>query len=116
MCGEIEASGPPGVGTAEKLGLELPGEEPNGRDGQRQEAGLGATCTRPLGGKGACDQERGDRDQSGYRQPADDAELPVLRAEQRAEARQRDQRAGVGDDFGRRDRTPTLPSPASGGG
>ena len=88
-----------GVGPAENLGLQLTGEEPNGRDGQRQEAGLGATGACPLAGKGACDQEGGDRDQSRYRQPADDAELPVLRAEQGTQAGKRHQRASVGDDF-----------------
>src|SRR5205823_2815203 len=108
-----------GVGPAENLGLQLPGEEANGRDGQREEAGLRATRTCPLGGKGASDQEGGDRDQSRYRQPADDAELPVLRAEQGTEASQCHKGARVRDDLGGGNRAidaPTLPSPASGRG
>src|SRR5207248_2547305 len=98
-----------GVGPAENLSLQLPGEEPNGRDPQRQKAGLRATGACALAGKGACDQEGGDRDQSRYRQPADDAELPVLRAEQGTEASQGHKGARIRDDLGGGKGTPTLP-------
>jgi hypothetical protein len=103
-----------GVGTAEQFGLQLPREEPDGCDRQCDETGLRATRARSLAGKSARYQQGRDRDQTGNGQPAKGAELTVLRSEEGAEAGKRDERAGVGNDFGRGDRgvdAPTLPSP-----
>lgn len=92
------------VGTAEELGLKLPGEQTDRCDRQRDETGLRPTRTRTLAGKGARYQQGSDRYQPRNGQPADDAELTVLRAEQCPQTGKRHQRPGIGDDFGRGDR------------
>ena len=100
------------IRTAQKLDLELPGEEPDRGERERDEAGLRPSCARTLAGKRPSNKQRGNRDQARNGQPADDAKLPVLRPEKCAKAGERDQRAGVSDDLRGGDRAiPTLPSP-----